>query len=217
MKLVLVGSRYSARRCSRRCAGKKASSSCSVVAPAADDRLALAARAAGVAGARAREPEGRARRGDPRGHRPHRRRPHACARERRGAGALAARRHRLSPVAAAAPSRHRRGRVDDPRRRPDRRRLGLSPGRRLGRRRDRRAGLVLRRARARRRASCGSARSRRWACALLGRGRAPRARPRRAAGAAAGRALRDARADDPPRRRADRGQRRRRPRRWSSP
>ena len=45
-----------------------------------------------AAGARAGEPEGRARRGDPRGHRSDRRRPHARARQQRGAGAVAPRR-----------------------------------------------------------------------------------------------------------------------------
>ncbi len=92
---------------------------------------------------RAGQSQDRSRGGHSRRHRHHRRRAHARAGEQRGAGAVAPGRHRLSPVAAAAPSRHRRGGMDDPRRRPDRRRLRLPPGRRLGCRRRGRAGLVL--------------------------------------------------------------------------
>ena len=114
------------------------------------------------AGSRARKPEDRAGRGNSREHRSHRRGAHACACEQRGARADAPRRHRLPSVAAAAASRHRGGRVDDPRGRSDRRRKRLSPRRRLGCGRGRGAGLVFRRQGRDRRASCGSARWRRW-------------------------------------------------------
>ena len=86
MKCVLVGSRYFGAPCSKRCP-PTASISC-VVAPAADDRLALAA-AAGRARPRAGQSEDRSRRGDRRRHRAHRRRTYACARQQRGARALA--------------------------------------------------------------------------------------------------------------------------------
>ena len=55
-----------------------------------------------------------------------------------------ARRDRLPSVVAAASSRHRRGRVDHPRRRPHCRRHGLSSGRPHGCRRNCRAGMVFR-------------------------------------------------------------------------
>ena len=153
---------------------------------------------------RARESEDRAGRRDPRGHRSHRRRAHPRARQQRGAGPLAPRRHRLSSVAAAEASRHRRRRVDDPGARSDRGRIGLSSGRRLGRRRHRRAGLVLRR-QGRNRPRIVGARAGADGPRAPDQGRSPCRRARRAACLRAGRPVRDQGADDPQDRFVNRG------------
>ena len=204
MKCAWSARAISRPRCSRRCAGRRRR--------VHQHRRARRRRPAGAggarrrpAGARAGQPEDRARRGDPRGHRPDHRRAHPCARQRRGAGPLAPRRRRLSPVAAAAPPRHRRRRVDDPRRRPHRRRLGLPPGRRLGCRRHRGAGLVLRRSAARRARELWERALAPMGLALLQRVVRHARDARRACRPGAGPALRDQGADDPALRRADRG------------
>lgn len=158
----------------------------------------------GRAGPRAGEPEARPGRRDPGGHRPHRRRAHARARFQRGARAVEAGRHRLPPVAAAAAPRNRRCRVDDPRGRPDRGRLGLPSRRRLGRRRRCRAGLVLRR-QGRDRARPVGARAGADGPQAAHAGRPAGARARIRAFLQAGRPVRDAGADDPPHRLTHRG------------
>ena len=144
MKCTLVGSRYfgapvfDALR-------KDGVDIARVVAPAADDRLAVAAQGRRRAGARARESEDRARRGDPRGtdlivaaHTHARVSNEALARSRLGGigyhPSLLPRHRGIAavewtilegdPIAGG---------------------IGLSPRRRLGRGRRRRAGLVLRR------------------------------------------------------------------------
>ncbi len=141
------------------------------------------------AAARARESEGGARRSDRRRHRSHRCRTYARASQQRGAGALASGRRRLPSVAAAAASRHSCRRVDDHGRRPDCRRIGLSPGRWLGRGRDRRAGLVLRR-QGRNRARAVGARAGTDGTCAAGPRRSSRCRAWRASRLSAGPALR---------------------------
>ena len=135
----------------------------------------------GRAGARARQSQGRARRGDRRRHRPHRRRAHACAREQRGARALA-------PGAASAIIRRCcRAIAASPRSSGRSSRAIRSPAARsitsrtagMRARSPRRTGASS--ARARRRASCGSARWRRWDFEAAGAGRAARARARQRA------------------------------------
>ena len=134
-----------------------------VVVADADDRLATAARAAGIEVAVQANPKLVVAAGNRRRHRPDRDRaqprPHQQGSPRRGQ----TRRHRLSPLAAAAAPRHRRGRMDDPGGRSDRRRHRLSSGRSHGCRRDRRAGVVFRQEGRDRAASCGNARWRRSA------------------------------------------------------
>ena len=196
MKCALVGSRYFGATVFEALRKEAGVEFTAVVVPAA--RRPARPRGAGGrrAGARAGRQEDRSGRRDSRRHRPHRRRPHARPRQQRGARTIAAGRHRLPPVAAAAPPRHRRRRVDDPRgrsRSPAARSI-TSPTAGTRARSRRRTGASS--AAAKRRASCGNARSRRWAAPARPR-RPPCARPRHAAGAHPGPALRDARADDP--------------------
>ncbi len=68
MKCVLVGSRYFGATVFEALRKEGVAEFTRVVAPAADDRLALAASAAGVRSACAGESEDRARRGHPRRH-----------------------------------------------------------------------------------------------------------------------------------------------------
>ena len=108
-----------------------------VVAPAADDGW-RSRRGGRRAGPRPRQSQARAGRGDSRRNRSHRRRAYARPRKRRGARAVATRRHRLPPFAACraiAASPRWNGRSSKAI--TIARRLRLSPGRWMGRRRDR--------------------------------------------------------------------------------
>ena len=144
MRCTLVGSRYFGatvfdaltQRCVRDRARRRAGRRRSAGARGSSGRRSCP---------RPRQSQDRSGKCDSRRHRSHRRRAYACPRQQRGARAIASRRHRLPSFAAAAPSRHRRGGMDDPRRRFDRGRLGLSSGRWLGRGRHCGARLVLRR------------------------------------------------------------------------
>ena len=195
MKIALVGSRFFGAAAFEALRKEQGVEFSSVVVPAADDRLALAAKEAGLPVHVLANPKMVPGEAVPAGNGSHRRRAYACARERRGARPLAPGRRRLPPVVVAAASRHRSRRVDDQGRRPDRRRLGLSPGRRLGQGRHRRPGVVLRRAgRDGARAVGARAGPDRPRAPPESRAIRPGARPR--AEQAAGSALRDQGADD---------------------
>ena len=114
-----------------------------VVVHDAEDRLAASAKAAGIEVVVQADPKLVVSLGDRAQYRPDRDRAQSCPGHQGGAGRRQTRRHRLSPLAAAPPSRHRSDRMDHQGRRSDRRRQHLPPRRPDGCRRHRRPGMVF--------------------------------------------------------------------------